>query len=160
MIDVGDLVGRLFGGLIFFGAIGGIVWKIRRDNVDDVTDMRSVPLLRIADARDEQMVRVAGRVVPDEGQLLTAPVSGRPCVAWELHFTASWSMGRDALIDRNGSVGFILDDGSGRAHVGFDLKVWALTAREEGRADSGDEVPATLAANRWSVHAWPNGLNR
>ena len=161
MIDAGQLFVDCFFSVVVFGTIGGIAWKVRRENVDDVTDMRSVPLVRIADARDEQMVRVAGRVVSDEGELSTAPVSGRPCVAWELRFTAGWSLGRDHIAERNLSVGFAVDDGSGRAHVAANVAVWALATRVEGMG-SGDEVPATLAAWLAENHAsdeW-RGLRR
>lgn len=145
MIDVGLLVGELVFGVLVFGGIGGIVWKIRRDDVDDVTDMRSVPVVRIADAKDEQMVRVVGRVVTDHGELVTAPVSGRPCVAWQLHLTAPWTMGRDHILDRDDSVGFVIDDGTGRAQVAASFAVLALATRDE--ADGPPEfVPPSLAA--------------
>ena len=152
MIDGGLIFVDLFFGVVIFGGIGGIVWKVRREDVDDVTDMRSVALVRIADAGDEQMVRVAGRVVPGEGGLVKAPVSGRPCVAWQLRLTAGWSLGRDRIVESDLCVGFVLDDGSGPARVGYKVAVWALARRVEG-AGSGDDVPATLAAWLAENHA-------
>ena len=151
MIEVGQLLGSLFFGSLVFGGIGAIAWKIRRDSVDDVTDMRSVALVRVVDARDEQMVRVAGRVVAEDGALLTAPVSGRPCVAWELSFTTP-AFGGERIMDRRDTVGFIVEDDSGRAHVAAEIAVWALQARAEGEGP-GKDVPPTLAAWLAENHA-------
>ena len=122
MDDVGTLLGLAAFGVLVFGGIGGIVWKIRREDVDDVTDMRSVPLVRIADAKDEQMVRVAGRVAADHGELLTAPVSGRRCVAWQLALTAPWWRGGDPVVDRDDNISFLNDDASGRGRATLVLR--------------------------------------
>ena len=152
-MDVGDLLARLFFGGLVLGPIGLIAWKIRRDLVDDVADMRSVALVRIANAGDEQMVRVAGRVVADHGERLTAPVSGRACVAWELRFTTASRLD-GCIIDRREAVGFVLDDGSGRAHVAGSVAIWALSARSEGEGEgAGDDVPPPLAAWLAENHA-------
>lgn len=152
MIDAGQIVVDVFFSLVVFGTIGGIAWKVRREDVDDVSDMRSVALVRISDARDEEMVRVTGRVVPDEGELATAPVSGRPCVAFQLWVTAGWSLGRDRIIERDFCFSFFVDDGSGRARIAERPAVWALATRVEGMG-GGDEVPATLAAWLEENHA-------
>jgi hypothetical protein len=155
MPDPGVLGGLVAFGCLVFGSIGGIAWKIRRDSaevLDDVGDMRTVPLVRIGEARDEQMVRFAGRVVVDDVEIPMAPVSGRPCVAWQLSITAPWKLGRDVILERNGCSSFLIDDGSGRARVVGNPKVWALATRLEGQG-SGDDVPPTLAAWLEENHA-------
>jgi hypothetical protein len=149
VIEVGQLFVDAFFIVVVFGTIGGIAWKVRKDDVDDATDMRSVPLVRIADVRDQQMVRLAGRVVTEEGALLDAPVSGRPCVAFGLQFGAHGKL----IIDRNDSTCFVLEDGSGLAHVVEEIKIPLLATRMEGTAATSDEVPATLAAWLEENHA-------
>jgi len=145
MDDIGSVLGLVFFGVLVFGGIGATVWKIRRDDVDDVTDMRSVQLVRIADAKDQQMVRVVGRVVADPGEMTTAPVSGRPSVAWRLQLTAPWTMGRDSVVERDDSRAFAIDDGTGRAHIMGSFKIWALATRAEGEG-SVDDMPPSLPA--------------
>ena len=48
-----------------------------------VPDLADRPRVAIAAAPDGQRVRVVGRVVPAD-RTLRSPLSGRPCVFWEL----------------------------------------------------------------------------
>jgi hypothetical protein len=68
----------------FSGVIFAIVHKMRRDlaHVDDIADMRSVPLVPLQEIAEDDVVRVAGTVAPAD-PLLVSPVSGRRCVHYD-----------------------------------------------------------------------------
>jgi hypothetical protein len=82
-------------------------------------DMRSAPLVDIAELREGRTGRLVGRV--GEGETLQAPFTGRSCVFYEATVeeyrssgkTGSW---RQVIREARG-VSFVLDDGTGRAIV-------------------------------------------
>lgn len=76
----------------------------------------------IARTPENEDVRVSGTLAYIEGQpLLTAPISGRACVAWRVIVEVKKNVGKssywDKLVDESDATDFALEDGSGRAIV-------------------------------------------
>jgi hypothetical protein len=78
-------------------------------------------LLPIGDAKDGAVVRVRGLVRPGGGDLLSAPLSGRPCVAWTLHVSQEHGRGDMAnyirVLDERIIRPFFVDDEHDTAFV-------------------------------------------
>jgi hypothetical protein len=109
------------------------VWKLRRENVverddvDDVVDMRSVRRVRLASIAGEDLVRVAG-VVSSTAAPLTAPLSGRACVAWVIELRGPGLDVRVFFSDR--AVGaFTIEEEGMRARIEPPCEVLALSVR-------------------------------
>ena len=131
-------------GLGFFAAIGAGLRRWNRNllrDLDDTRDMRSVGRARASNAREGAVVRVVGRVTAG-GELLIAPVSGRPCVAYEFEVRPK---GEERIGGDCSSRPFGLDDEGTRAATSSACRVMALRRRIEERG-TGDDVPAPLAA--------------
>ncbi len=84
---------------------------------------RDVPIDTIGHARHGDLVRVVGKVVSCEDELLVAPISGRECVCFDAAV-------KDIEVDENGRIRsstiayrslrgrpFLIEDGTGEAHV-------------------------------------------
>jgi hypothetical protein len=82
-------------------------------------DMRSAPLVDIAELREGLTGRLVGRV--GEGETLQAPFTGRSCVFYEATVEEYRSSGKSGswrqVIREVSGVSFVLDDGTGRAIV-------------------------------------------
>ena len=149
------MVESILGGTVFLGLFGGlvtfIVLRIKRDvaHVDDIADMRSVPLVRLGEILAEDVVRAAGTVAPADS-LLVAPVSGRPCVYYEVVVRLAYDA--EPIIASSDICAFDLDDGSGRAYVQppCPIIIVAERVRDTGAPES---VPATLQAWLEENHA-------
>jgi hypothetical protein len=87
---------------------------ISRGTADLVRDRRlsrHAPV-RITDAR-AGLVLVRGRVVPEGGKLVDAPLSGTPCVLAQSRIADL----EGTIVQRTAGVSFAIDDGTGRARV-------------------------------------------
>lgn len=112
--------------------------RIKRDvaHVDDIADMRSVPLVRLGEIVAEDVVRAVGTVAPADS-LLVAPVSGRPCVYYEVVVRPAHDA--EPIIAWSDIRAFDLDDGSGRAYVQPPCPIIMIAerVRETGAPTSG-----------------------
>ncbi|MFK8001795.1 MAG: hypothetical protein AB8H86_19525 [Polyangiales bacterium] len=85
--------------------------------------LRKLPISSsIALTPENQDVRVSGMLAYVEGKApLTAPISGRPCVAWRVLVEVKKSNGKSSswhkVVDESDSTDFALEDESGRAIV-------------------------------------------
>ena len=145
-------LGSLFGALAFVGLLGGgvvaVARLIRRD-ADAIGDMRSVTRARLGEAREDAVVRVTARVVAAAGgELLVAPVSGAPCVAYEcwLGFGRHTRIAEEPIKHDRSIVPFVVDDGSAHGRVEANVQVLVLRRRVEGEGGP-DDVPPPFA--RW-----------
>jgi hypothetical protein len=139
-----ELLGRALLGLLVIGPIVFIGWRIKRDDaeLDPVNDMRSVRRVRIGAISAESLVRIAGRVAPREA-LVTAPLSGRPCVAYDLEIDLArerTSVRRDSCF-----TPFYVQDESGRALILPPCLVVVLAERARVESIVRDLPPAVQA---------------
>src|SRR5215213_5844747 len=107
-------------------------------------ELRSVPR-RPASQLAEGMFRVVGRGRRAD-ELLAAPVSGRPCLAWRLIVERAQGSLWSTAADLSACAAFWVEDGSGRAAVApdrhFVLAVDSLHCASRGQWDS---LPAVIA---------------
>lgn len=82
--------------------------------------MRKQPRRAIGDAVDGEVVRLVGRVALT-GAPLVAPLTGRPCAAWQVVVEEYRSNGKSGSWRKVGhahdGTEFVLDDGTGRAVI-------------------------------------------
>jgi hypothetical protein len=104
-----------------------------------VRRMRQVPVRRIAEAREGEKVRIVGRVGSHE-QLLTAPLTDRPCLAHEVVVTVENAFGLASHEMETEALPMTIRDETGVAHLGpgepalalaFD-RVWTYTRAQQG----------------------------
>jgi hypothetical protein len=135
---------HIIGGVLAVMAFVAFAWKIKRDaaEVDPVNDMRTVRRVRMGNILDDDLVRIVGRVVPRHAPL-TAPISGRRCVAFVVEVYLPDD--RSPFITNNDSAAFFLDGDGARALVLPPFPVLALSSRVrvQGRPD---ELPAEMRA--------------
>jgi hypothetical protein len=148
-------VGGLMIATLVFGPILAIAVKIKHDAaaLDDVNDMRTVPLMRLADAARTmpELVRVAGRAVAHEPR--RAPISGRPAVACVIELYRDGA--REPFVSDVLVEPFLVEDEGGRARVEPPFQVLALSPRLSGRGCDG--LPAAFQAwvdERWDYDDW------
>jgi hypothetical protein len=116
------LIVALSSGLLFGAGVGIQRWRAR--------DRRRLLSAGRAIARLEAgPVRVVGRVVAGEVPL-TAPITGRPCVAWDLRIEARGDGGWSSLVDERQAADFFVEDDSGRALVSVSSPRLSLAAEE------------------------------
>jgi len=87
--------------------------------------LKEAPLVAIAAFPDGGTARVAGRATPIQ-PALTAPLSGRPCVYYEV-IVDEYDEGWSRLVHEAAGVRFAIEDDTGRAivdptHVRIDLR--------------------------------------
>jgi hypothetical protein len=140
----GSVIGMVCTMLGIVGAVALVGRKMKRDAdaLSDVADMRSVALVRLGDVEDEAMVRVVGRVAPYD-RPVTAPVSGRPCVAYAVELYVGGNV--RPLVTGGEVRAFYVEDGGVRALVQPPCPIVALTARHEGRRTPAELTPAFAA---------------
>jgi hypothetical protein len=78
--------------------------------------LRQHPILSIAAARDDRIVRVRG-VVRCDAAAMKLPFTGREAVFHHTQVTDTANPGETGVFTRCESVGFVLDDGTGRARI-------------------------------------------
>lgn len=87
-------------------------------------------LIPIGDATEGSVVRIRGLVRPGGGELLSAPLSGRPCVAWTLHVSQERGLGETAhyvsVLDERILRPFFVDDEDDTAFVAPEQTRMAL----------------------------------
>jgi hypothetical protein len=102
----------------------------------------STPLVRIADALSGGRARIAG--VVKSGPTIAAPLSGRPCVCFEIAIREPRRGDRwETVLIERGGVPFVIEDAGGRALVDPQGASLMLT-HSESTGDDGDEHPAAL----------------
>ncbi len=101
----------------------------------------------IGDAPEGTRIKVAG-TLRFSGDPIYAPLSGRPCAAWQVVIQEYRSHGKGGsyhtIVDDHQMVDFILEDGSGRAIVRASYGQLALA--KDARFSSGtfDDAPPEL----------------
>jgi hypothetical protein len=93
-------------------------------NVERLED-DTLPVRILADAREGEISKFAGKVVAPEGELLTSPITGRRCVCFDAAVfalrqeAATWNFVTTSTLVRRVLRGtsFTIDDGTGRAVV-------------------------------------------
>jgi len=145
MVEFGTLLLTLgtFLGLVYFND-----WR-------RVRKILRVPLVPIASASVNQLVRIEGRVVGAEGTL-TSPFTGSPVVVLRIAAERKRDKpfgGRgsrqewDVTYEETSSTPFVLSDGSGRtARINADGAALELDYREIPSADASPALPPFLAS--------------
>jgi hypothetical protein len=109
--------------------------------------LRAVPRRAIAAVADGQEARIVGRVVPVS--VLTAPLTGRPCVYYEVTVDEYRSNRRGrrwrTIVHEVRGVGFALEDDTGRALI--EIEGAQLAAVQDLELRSGAFHSATEAEN-------------
>jgi len=106
--------------------------------------LKGARTVAIREVRDGQVAKVSGRV-KSSGEPLRAPLTGRPCVYWEVEVT-QWQ-GTRALTKRrvHDQRDFVVDDGTGRALVVVErVAVSAKIDVRWGQHDLADDRLAEL----------------
>jgi hypothetical protein len=105
--------------------------------------LRNAPRVTIAEFPEGTPARIVGRV--EEGEQLTAPLSGRPCVFYDAIVQQYRSSGRSGswhtVIRESRGIPFALDDGTGRALV--DPTAARLAVEKDSTTRSGTFDDAT-----------------
>jgi hypothetical protein len=90
----------------------------------------------IADAPENEDLRVSGRLAFIDGRSLEAPLSGRACAAWRIIVRERRGRGKDkrwvTLVEEEESIDFALEDGDARAVVDGDAVTLAVDFDDEG----------------------------
>lgn len=81
--------------------------------------VRAAPRTAIGDLDDGTLARITGRVVVFDGQTLSAPFTGKPCVYFSVS-TMFVGSGQHVLASNQQGVPFLLDDGEHRALIDLD----------------------------------------
>ncbi|WP_437526198.1 hypothetical protein WME79_40520 [Sorangium sp. So ce726] len=110
--------------------------------------LRASPQTRVGDVAEQETARLTGNV-RSAGEGLRAPLSGRSCVYYKITLEkllggAGW---HEILCEQK-AVDFLLDDGTGRAHVrSASMKTAVPADREQGSSwfrDGDEELEAFL----------------
>jgi hypothetical protein len=124
-------------GVFGVAAIGGAMAGLFDKNERIRRLMRRARTIPIRDVRDGQVAKVVGRVRPP-GDPLIAPLTGRPCIYWEIEVT-EWEGTHARQITRtHDQRDFLIDDGSGRALI--QLRRAAIAARVDARWARHDDA--------------------
>lgn len=107
--------------------------------------LRAARRVPIAEVREGEVVRVTGRV-RGVSELLRAPLSGRPCVFFEVtveEYRSSGKSGRWVRILREQeAMDFLVEDGTGKALVRADgMRVLAQRDHEQSSGTFNDATP-------------------
>lgn len=123
--------------------------------------LKKVRPTRVRDAREGERVKVVGDAKPS-GETLSAPLSGRPCVAWQLRVWVEERRTGD-LVNESQVREFYVDDETGRALVRTSAAKLAL--EEDGEGGMGTfqaaspELEAFCKARGIDTKSWV-GLER
>lgn len=102
-------------------------------------DAEHVPIARYPHGGIKKVIGV----LSVEGELLTAPLSGRPCAAWEVIVQEQRSSGKSTswhtIICEVEAVPFILEDHTGRAHIDPSGAQLVVTADQHSRSGTFDD---------------------
>lgn len=109
-----DLIATAVCLALVVGAFAFVRWlQRRRPSAERLGD---VPPVKIAAATAGSVVRIIGRVEA-RSELVEAPISKRPCVAWEIDIRDRGDLSGAPLLSKNVQRPFALRDGTGVAHV-------------------------------------------
>ena len=94
--------------------------------------IKRAPLVSLGDVMEGASVRVTGTVVAASDELKEAPLSGRPCVLYDVEVDQRRNQGRNSawvpvIREKDFVASFWLEDDSGRALVQFDWPEVVLT---------------------------------
>jgi len=132
-----DLVGLLVLLVVVVAALVALVRSLQPGPDPVLHGLPARRLVSIADFPEGRPARIVGRVV--DGPCLTAPLSGRACVFYEVVVEEYRSMGKlhswHPIIQEADGVPFVLDDGTGLAHVDPDGA--GLAVRRDSITESG-----------------------
>lgn len=120
--------------LLVFVTIGYALWWIFSTTRRIRARLRRSPIVELAAAPHEEDVRVVGQVERHE-TVLTAPITGRPCVLWHVTVLEQRGKTMDTVLERTAFVDFALRDESGHAIVRPMLVTHLL--QRDGQAKSG-----------------------
>lgn len=157
MFAIGSIIA--FVGLL--ALVGGLVQRVRAGR------LAKTPFVKTGEvgpqkAGEKGAISTEGKVVAP--QLLTSPVTGTPCLYYDVAVTAHWKVGdgthTQRVTDEKASAPFGLDDGSGTAWIDaqkggdFDTKTWrkkqsrglmsAFTGKPLTFGDRGFTVPTGI----------------
>lgn len=151
-------------GVVFAGCAAAAGWLIYySDPVFTRRVLRRARRTPIATAADEETeVKVVGELRPAEGGALKAPVSGRPCVYYEL--LVRWGyypivrpgFPRTKEARDRGSVACELVDNTGVVNVDLDgAQVATRVSATKGKGQWHQIPPACAALATWRQARWP-----
>lgn len=142
---------QLFFVLLVLAVIGviAVVSYLNSDKYKVRKALETTPRTAIRELREGATAKVLGKVVPLGAELLTAPLSGRACVCWEVIVEEQtggknkyWRERIHELRQRD----FLLDDGTGVAHViARDMKIVATSDSKQSSGFLRDASPALEA---------------
>ncbi|MCC7539612.1 MAG: hypothetical protein IT379_25545 [Deltaproteobacteria bacterium] len=124
--------------------------------------LRAAPRVDVGKLGEGQLARVTGEVEEHEGNVLRAPISGRPCVAFDVTVEEYRSSGKSGswhtVIHEGETVPFVVRDGTGRAIVRRSFVRVAIEVDDEKRSgflnDASPELEAFLSRHGRSSAGW------
>jgi hypothetical protein len=140
--------------IALLGAVAALaLWLVARSFPLDGT--LRYPAARIADAREGRPATLTGVVRP-RGELLVAPLSGRPCVAWQVRVRLrEMSFDERRLVDE-AAQDFLLDDGTESVLVaGADCEL-SLPDGSSFRPKEFSREQVAEFRRRWGGRAFPD----
>lgn len=157
MLAIGSII-ALIG---FLALVGGIFQRVRAGR------LANTPFVKTGEVAPEKAgekgaISAEGKVVVQ--QPLVSPVSGTPCLYYDVAVTAQWKVGDSShtqrVTDEKAGAPFAIDDGSGPVQIDvskggdFDFKTWrkkdsrglmsAFTGRPLTFGDRGFSVPTGI----------------
>lgn len=146
-------------GLVLVGVATLLGWYFSADQRTKRA-MRAIPRRAIADVIEGEVARVVGTVRVSSP--MTAPLSGRPCAYFRVVVEERRRRGKNSywhrVIDEQGGVDFVLEDGGGRALVKVGHAQAVLEGDQSGASgfmnDPSPELVAFLEARGHSAQGW------
>lgn len=157
MLAIGSIIALV--GLL--ALVGGIFQRVRAGR------LANTPFVKTGEvspqkAGEKGAISTEGKLVVP--QVLTSPVTGTPCLYYDVAVTASWKVGDSShnqrVTDEKQATAFAVDDGSGPAWIDankggdFDFKTWrkkdsrglmsAFTGKPLTFGDRGFSIPTGI----------------
>ncbi len=135
-------------GLVAFAVLyaSGVIARrrLRARRRRKLREAMRTPITTIADAPEGKPIRIVGAVVAT-GELLTAPISGRRCVAFHALVEAHTGEAREpwaVVAEERQSMDFVVSDGTGRAVV--DVATTELELEANPRTGEANATTPTV----------------
>lgn len=101
--------------VVLFALFAGIAYAVSHDRMVRRA-LRNAPRFKIGDLPENHLGRIVGQAQPIDGQVLQAPLTGRPCLVFKVTVEEKREHWDTWIVEQHG-VPFVLVDDTGRALV-------------------------------------------
>lgn len=117
-------------------------------------DQQPPPRLSVADAPEGALIELLGqaRAERDTRTLLSSPLTGRPCLAWELLLESGLAGAWERLHRATSAIDFVVEDATGRALVQPRRSDLRLVKDRNSSVESMTRLPRDLRRYLPSTH--------